>query len=324
MALNYRSGALLDAILYLHPIHEPRFEGSARNNLAMFQSLCGEDFYSNVVLATSFWSEVSETDGATRLAQLEEEFWGDMLQKGARTVRLPDEPEKCQALLLELARAGNAQKSLLIQRQMVDEGRTVDETDAAVSTPWLRERHAIIEQHQREVQELKQEQEDLLQHQEEEETEELTRLATEIKERQIRDDEEVARTLNALFLREEALEQKRREREVEERLGAQRRTRFIEDRERVETDRNSRRILRDEIMDIISGPSLPGSPRANLMQRFWDLGVPICDVCQHRCAVQLSYCKLFSQPPVDDQPAIRENVSVNMGPQNRDLVLPVG
>src|SRR3954453_7445858 len=74
MALNYRSGTLLNAILYLHPIHERRFEGSARDNLAMFQSLCGEDFYSNVILATSFWSEVSEAQGAARLAQLEEEF----------------------------------------------------------------------------------------------------------------------------------------------------------------------------------------------------------------------------------------------------------
>ena len=74
MALNYRSGILLNAIRYLHPIYELRFEGSARDNLALFQSLCGEDFYSNVVLATSFWSKVNEADGTTRLAQLEDEF----------------------------------------------------------------------------------------------------------------------------------------------------------------------------------------------------------------------------------------------------------
>ena len=176
MALNYKSGILLDAILYLHPIYKLRFEGSARDNLAMFQSLCGEDFYSNVVLATSFWSEVSEAKGAARLAQLEEEFWGEMVQKGARTVRLPDEPERCLALLLELARAGNAQKSLLIQRQIVDEGRTVDGTDAAVSTPWLRERHAIIEQHQRVLEELERERQDLSKRQQEEEEREVAKF----------------------------------------------------------------------------------------------------------------------------------------------------
>jgi len=293
MALKYKSGTLLNAILYLHPIHELRFEGSARDNLTMFQSLCGEDFYSNVVLATSFWSEVSEADGAARLSQLEEEFWGDMVQKGARTVRLPDEPERCLELLLELARAGNAQKSLLIQRQMVDEGRDVDDTDAAVSTPWLRERYAIIKQHQKKVEELKRELDEFPQRQQEDEARELAMFADKIKERQIKEDEDIARRMNDLFLREEELENKRIECEREQRLKVQQKAKFIEDQERVEMNRKSRRIQRDAIMDMISGPSLLGSTKAYLMQRFWDLGVPICDVCQHRCSVQLSYCKYF-------------------------------
>jgi hypothetical protein len=322
MALNYRSGTFLNAILYLHPIHELRFEGSARDNLAMFQSLCGEDFYSNVVLATSFWSEVTEAEGAARLAQLEEEFWGDMIQKGARTVRLPDEPERCLALLLELARAGNPQRSLLIQRQMVDEGRPVDYTDAAVSTPWLRERHAIIERHQREVIELEREWEDLSQYQQEEEARVLAALAAEIEEGQIRQDEEFARRMTALFSREEDLKNTRREREREERLKAQRKAKFIEDQERVERNRKLRRRLRDEIMDIISSLSLLGSTKAYLMQRFWDLGVPICDVCQHRCSVQLSYCKYFLIHLW--MASYKGKVCINMGPQNRDPVLLVG
>jgi hypothetical protein len=318
MALNYRSGTFLNAILYLHPIYELRFEGSARDNLTMFQSLCGEDFYSNVVLATSFWSEVSEAKGAARLAQLEEKFWGDMVQKGAQSVRLPDEPERCLELLLELARAGNAQRSLLIQRQMVDEGRAVDDTDAAVSTPWLRERHAIIGRHQREVKELGREWEELSLRQQEEEARGLANLAAEIEERQIREDEELARRMAALFEREEDLENAR----IEERLEAQRRARFIEDQERVERDRELRRRCRDEIMDTISGLSLLGSTTAYLMQRFWDLGVPICDVCQHRCSVELSYCKYFLIYLW--MASYKGKVCMNMGPQNPDLVLPVG
>ena len=99
---------------------------------------------------------------------------------------LPDEPEKCLALLLGLARAGNAQKSLLIQRQMVDEGRAVDDTDAAFSTPWLRQRHAIIERHQREANGLQREWEELSQCQQEREAKELAELAAKIKERQIK------------------------------------------------------------------------------------------------------------------------------------------
>lgn len=311
MALHYRSGTFLNAILYLHPIHERRFEGSARDNLTMFQSLCGEDFYSNVVLATSFWSEVSEAEGAARLAQLEEKFWSDMIQRGARTVRLPDEPERCLELLLELARAGNPQRSLLIQRQIVDEGRAVGDTDAAVSTPWLRERHAIIERHQRGVNELEREWEELSQRQQEEEARVFANLEAEIEERQIREDEELA----ALFQREEDLNM-RIEREREERLQAQWRARFIEDQERVERDRELRR---DEIMDIISGFR---STNADFMRRFWDLGVPICDVCQHRCSVELSYCKYFLIHLW--MASYKGKGCVNMGPQNPDLVLPVG
>jgi len=322
MALNYKSGILLNAILYLHPIHELRFEGSARDNLDMFKSLCGEDFYSNVVLATSFWSEVSEDDGAARLAQLEEEFWFDMIQKGARTVRLPDEPESFLALLLDLARAGNPQKLLHIQRQIVDEGLAVDDTDPAVSTPWLRKRHAIIEQHRIEVKELKQERKELSQYQQEEEARELARLAAEDEGMQIRIDKEFETRMIALSFREEELENTRIDREKEERLKAQRKVKFIEDQKRVERDRKLRRRLFDKRMEMISGLSLLGSTQAYMKQRFWDLGVPICDVCQYRCSVQLSYCKYFLSYLW--MASYRRKVSVNMGPQNRDFVLPVG
>lgn len=296
MALKYRSGTLLNAILYLHPIHELRLEGSALNNLNMFKSLCGEDFYSNVVLATSFWSNVSEVEGAARLTQLEEHFWGDMVQKGARSVRLPDEPERCLALLLELAGAKNPQKSLLIQIQMEVEGRAVDDTDAAVSTRWLRERHAIIEQHRREVKLLEQERKIISQCQQED-AKELAKLAAEIDESEKRGDEEFARRMTALSLRDEEMEKRRIVREREERIKAQRKVEFFEDQERVERERISRRRQCNDIMEMISDLNLRGSRQAYLTQRFWDLGVPICDVCQHRCSVQLSYCKYFLGHP---------------------------
>lgn len=77
-------------------------EGSALENLNTFKKLCGPEFYPNVILATTFWTEINQDEGVARERNLQK-FWGHMLQKGSTMVRLPDSEEESIDLLVHLS-----------------------------------------------------------------------------------------------------------------------------------------------------------------------------------------------------------------------------
>ncbi|KAF8122892.1 hypothetical protein EV363DRAFT_1358576 [Boletus edulis] len=58
---------LLNGIIYMHRISDPRVGGVARKNLKMFHSLCGDASLKNVRIATTNWNRVSEQEGTTPL-----------------------------------------------------------------------------------------------------------------------------------------------------------------------------------------------------------------------------------------------------------------
>ncbi|KAH0202371.1 hypothetical protein KCU99_g4611, partial [Aureobasidium melanogenum] len=130
MESTYRADVKLTAIIYLHPIINDRLEGSALDNLSMFQKLCGPNFYPNIVLATNFWSLVDETSGRRRERRLEEngDWWGRMKDHGSQIVRLPDDREECITLLMKLS--GNKKVALQIQEELVDQEQPISRTRA--------------------------------------------------------------------------------------------------------------------------------------------------------------------------------------------------
>ncbi|KAN0084765.1 P-loop containing nucleoside triphosphate hydrolase protein [Elaphomyces granulatus] len=113
---------LLSGIIYLHPISEPKMVGTATRNLAMMKLLCGEENLSIVWLATTMWGLVSPERGLST-----DQFWGGL-------IRHQDSETSAFAIHQPMA--------LSIQRQMVDEHRNVDQTDAG---RYLRQ-HVIREQ----------------------------------------------------------------------------------------------------------------------------------------------------------------------------------
>ena len=79
-------------VIYLHRITDRRVYGSSQLNLSLLRALCGEQFYRNVVLATTMWGTVPRThlpDLESREAELNgtDVFWGDMLEKEANYSR---------------------------------------------------------------------------------------------------------------------------------------------------------------------------------------------------------------------------------------------
>lgn len=121
----------LSGIVYLHPIHEPRMQGTAMKNLDMFKALCGEQSLSCVVLATTMWSKVAERDGVNRQQELisTERFWKNMIDNGSRVFKHEDNVESALAII-DYIIANRRSMVLDIQRQMADEHKMVDETEA--------------------------------------------------------------------------------------------------------------------------------------------------------------------------------------------------
>jgi hypothetical protein len=122
----------------------------------------------------------------------------------------------------------------------------------------------------------------------------IAQAEAKLKEIQIKDDAELARTMAAQYSREEGLKARRAEYERENEQQERRQEEFFQEQKRVEKDRDLRRRRCNKILsDILHSTrsSLPRATEVNLAQGFWHLGVPICDVCQHRCSVQLSYCE---------------------------------
>ncbi|KAL7917201.1 P-loop containing nucleoside triphosphate hydrolase protein [Trichoderma austrokoningii] len=135
LAALYSKKIRLAGIIYLHRITDTRVSGSSLGNLRILQNLCGADAFGSVVLATTMWSVLDSMEGGHQigLRRCEElkhaEFWGEMIQR--ESIMKMHDGSKISALSIisELIdREGGA--VLNIQKQMVDQNLSLDETDA--------------------------------------------------------------------------------------------------------------------------------------------------------------------------------------------------
>jgi hypothetical protein len=132
----YAKKIKLAGLIYLHRITDVRMQGSALKNLHMFERLCGEDCFPHIVLATTMWGILGQNGmdfdvGVEREKTLrsDDKFWGYMEKKGSRVMRHDRNTESAQEILSYLLDKRVA-VVLDIQRQMVDEAQTLDETAA--------------------------------------------------------------------------------------------------------------------------------------------------------------------------------------------------
>ncbi|KAG8800222.1 Translocase of chloroplast, partial [Serendipita sp. 400] len=79
---TYKTGLVLDTILYLHRISDIRMTGSLLKNLKIFVNLCGIQSMPNVVIVTTMWSNVDAQQGETREQELKNKMWFNMIEKG--------------------------------------------------------------------------------------------------------------------------------------------------------------------------------------------------------------------------------------------------
>jgi hypothetical protein len=129
----YRNKILLHGIIYLHRITDVRMQGSAKKNLLMFKQLCGQDALKKVILVTTMWDKLlgREHEGTNREKELIDtpEFWGWMLAKGSSCHR-HDNSESSARGIVDLLAQHNEPVATDLQKQLVDESRTLDQTSA--------------------------------------------------------------------------------------------------------------------------------------------------------------------------------------------------
>ena len=128
---HYTCGRKLNAIFYLHNITDKRMRGSSLNILYAFKRLCGDEFFSSVLLGTTFWHAVMPLDNEGAIARESElkttdDFWKKMISGGATACRIPD--TRTEALKLLKLMAGKGPRVLQIQSEAVDQGRSFDAT----------------------------------------------------------------------------------------------------------------------------------------------------------------------------------------------------
>ncbi|KAF2131053.1 hypothetical protein P153DRAFT_287352 [Dothidotthia symphoricarpi CBS 119687] len=126
---TYEGDTRLNGVIYLHSLVNVRMEGSALRNLKMFRQLCGKEPLKNVILATTFWSEVAQEDALRREEQLRTtpSFWGDMLDRGSTMKRLIDTNSALDIVTLLIRKP---KVTLQIQQELVEDNKSLVDTAA--------------------------------------------------------------------------------------------------------------------------------------------------------------------------------------------------
>lgn len=245
----YKNKILLHGILYLHRITDIRMQGSAKKNLLMFKQLCGQDALRKVILVTTMWDKLlgRESEGASREKELMDtpEFWGWMLAKGSSSHR-HDNTEFSARNIVDLLARHNEPIATDLQKQLVDESRTLDQTSAGQHLEgelrlemekWARERReteqqilAAIQQRDREAEEAMREERDRFTRMIEKVESDTENLRLTMEKLLLERDERVARV-------EQELKEKLAARQEEQREAEDRSTQVSRERERIEAAR---------------------------------------------------------------------------------------
>jgi hypothetical protein len=128
---SYRKGTRISALMYVYRISDPRMAGSALRNFRIFRDLCGSDCFSRITLCTTFWDlyDGSYDIPNRRLEELKSpEFWGDMISRGSQIMKAPYDQATAQFLFLGITNPKPA--VMQIQREVVDEGKALNDTTA--------------------------------------------------------------------------------------------------------------------------------------------------------------------------------------------------
>jgi chromosome condensin MukBEF ATPase and DNA-binding subunit MukB len=115
----------------MHRITDNRMSGTVKKNLGIFTSLLGQEALSNVVIATTMWSEVRSEVGIRREEDLKRIYWHDLLAGGCRTERFDNTYQSAWHIVGSLE--SNDYAPILLSREIVDIRLRLNETQAGIT-----------------------------------------------------------------------------------------------------------------------------------------------------------------------------------------------
>lgn len=170
LSASYAQNVFIHGIVYLHRIADNRMTGSSKRNIDMFKALCGYSTYSNVAIATTFWNQPERQSFVRREAELRDnsDFFGDIVAEGARLFRhgeFGQDTLQVRNSAQSIVRHVVAQSRLppvvlLIQHELVDEHKTLNQTTAGIVVAG--ELHEVAEENKRELAALEKKMEDMI------------------------------------------------------------------------------------------------------------------------------------------------------------------
>ncbi|KAJ5273274.1 hypothetical protein N7478_008399 [Penicillium angulare] len=183
----YRRGLKIAGILYLHRISDNRISGSTLRNFKLLETMYGMDAAHRVFLVTTMWgsSKDEQCEAALRESRLltTRQFWGRFSEQGSQTKRWRGDEWSALSIVDALISLGDegGYKPLLIQRELVDEGKPLKETTAGLE---LMSEYTIAEKGLSEEIRLLRSEESVSQHDVEAAISEITREIREMRQAQ--------------------------------------------------------------------------------------------------------------------------------------------
>lgn len=128
LATFYKQGAKLAGLLYLHQATGGTLQGSDLKNLHMLKAVCGESSLPKVVLVTS---DVIPESGFKPEEEPQQTYnlWASMQERGSRLARYSGDLQSALSIVSILVDK-KSPVVLDIQRQIIDEGKSLDEATA--------------------------------------------------------------------------------------------------------------------------------------------------------------------------------------------------
>ncbi|GAW24133.1 hypothetical protein ANO14919_137140 [Xylariales sp. No.14919] len=149
LGASYANGVRIHGLIVLHSIADNRMSGSNMRNLEMIKAICGFTSYANVIIATSMWPTAptypEKVTLENREAKLlgEERFFGFFTARGARVFRhnedgsrdITREAASARYIVDQLVQQSELHipDMLQLQREIVDQGKTLGETAAGIA-----------------------------------------------------------------------------------------------------------------------------------------------------------------------------------------------
>ncbi|KAF7771742.1 hypothetical protein Agabi119p4_6053 [Agaricus bisporus var. burnettii] len=150
---TYQAGVKLSGILFLHRITDNRMTNTLVRNLDMFENLCGNGAFSNVRFVTTHWDQLKDNNqGIKNEGELRKKYLNTFLCGGSQMHRFQSSFASAWQIINSLPMEP---KVIRIQKEMVDQHKTLWETSAARSLlSWVHRAVEALKNFIRQLEEL--------------------------------------------------------------------------------------------------------------------------------------------------------------------------